>query len=120
MKGFVACVLAALPAFAAAALETPVHVALSYDEEVGCLGAPALIADLAPAGRRGSAFGWYNLALGLGALPASLLFGALWDARGSAFAFTTGAVLALTAALGVVSLVPSLAPGSASPRPASG
>ena len=47
MKGFVACVLAALPAFAAAALETPVHVALSYDEEIGCKGAGDLVALLA-------------------------------------------------------------------------
>ncbi|HEX6863863.1 MAG TPA: MFS transporter, partial [Thermoanaerobaculia bacterium] len=35
----------------------------------------ALVADLVPADRRGAAFGWYNLALGVGALPASLLFG---------------------------------------------
>ena len=37
----------------------------------------ALVADLVPAERRGTAFGWYNLAIGLGALPASLLFGIL-------------------------------------------
>ena len=43
MKGFSACILALAPAFAAAELKRPVHVALSYDEEVGCLGAPALI-----------------------------------------------------------------------------
>lgn len=65
----------------------------------------ALIADLAPADRRGGAFGWYNLALGLGALPASLLFGAIWDAKGSPAAFAFGAVLALAASLGVALLV---------------
>jgi acetylornithine deacetylase len=43
MKGFLACALAAAPAFAAARLKRPIHFALSYDEEVGCLGAPALI-----------------------------------------------------------------------------
>lgn len=43
MKGFSACILALAPAFAAAELKKPVHIALSYDEEVGCLGAPALI-----------------------------------------------------------------------------
>lgn len=43
MKGFSACILALAPAFAAADLKKPVHIALSYDEEVGCLGAPALI-----------------------------------------------------------------------------
>lgn len=47
MKGFVACVLAALPAFAAADPLTPVHVALSYDEEIGCKGAGDLVAAVA-------------------------------------------------------------------------
>lgn len=50
MKGFLALSLAALPAFRAAGLKRPVHLAFSYDEEVGCLGAPdlirALVADL--------------------------------------------------------------------------
>ena len=50
MKGFIACALAAAPGFAAAALTRPIHFALSYDEEIGCLGAPAMIARLA-AGR---------------------------------------------------------------------
>jgi acetylornithine deacetylase len=43
MKGFLACALAAAPGFAAAKLKRPIHFALSYDEEIGCLGAPALI-----------------------------------------------------------------------------
>ncbi len=43
MKGFIACALAAAPDFAAADLARPVHFAFSYDEEVGCLGAPSLI-----------------------------------------------------------------------------
>ncbi|MCW5724723.1 MAG: acetylornithine deacetylase [Maricaulaceae bacterium] len=47
MKGFVACALAAAPAFAAADLKRPVHFAFSYDEEVGCLGAPAMIERIA-------------------------------------------------------------------------
>ncbi|NND50280.1 MAG: acetylornithine deacetylase [Rhizobiales bacterium] len=38
MKGFLATVLAEVPAFVAAGLKRPVHIALSYDEEVGCLG----------------------------------------------------------------------------------
>ncbi len=46
MKAFVACCLAAMPAIAAAALQRPIHIALSYDEEVGCFGVPRLIADL--------------------------------------------------------------------------
>lgn len=43
MKGFIACVLAHAPLFKSAAIQTPVHIALSYDEEVGCLGAPDLV-----------------------------------------------------------------------------
>ncbi|MDQ3515160.1 MAG: MFS transporter [Gemmatimonadota bacterium] len=54
----------------------------------------ALVADLVPAAQRGSAFGWFHLAIGLGALPASLLFGLLWDRSGAATAFLTGAGLA--------------------------
>ncbi len=43
MKGFIASVLAHVPHFKAAASATPIHIALSYDEEVGCLGAPDLV-----------------------------------------------------------------------------
>lgn len=43
MKGFVACVLAHVPLFKSSATQTPVHIALSYDEEVGCIGAPDLV-----------------------------------------------------------------------------
>jgi acetylornithine deacetylase len=44
MKGFIASVLANIPCFKKAATATPVHIALSYDEEVGCRGAPDLVA----------------------------------------------------------------------------
>lgn len=47
MKGFIACVLAAVPHFKAANLQRPIHLAFSYDEEVGCLGAPDMIRQLA-------------------------------------------------------------------------
>jgi predicted MFS family arabinose efflux permease len=57
----------------------------------------ALVADLAPRESRGFAFGLYNAVLGIGALLASLLFGVLWNAYGSAVAFGTGAGLALAA-----------------------
>jgi len=46
MKGFVAACLAAAEGFAAADLARPVHIALSYDEEIGCLGVQRLIDDL--------------------------------------------------------------------------
>ena len=62
----------------------------------------ALIADLVVLERRGTAFGWYNLAIGLGALPASLMFGFVWDRAGPGTAFVMGASLALAAALGLL------------------
>jgi acetylornithine deacetylase len=43
MKGFLALALAAAPDLAAVELKRPVHLAFSYDEEVGCLGAPDMI-----------------------------------------------------------------------------
>jgi MFS family permease len=61
----------------------------------------ALVADLAPADRRGSAFGFYNLAISLGALPASVIFGAVWDGYGPSIAFSVGAAIALAAALAI-------------------
>ncbi|KDN14858.1 acetylornithine deacetylase (ArgE) [Snodgrassella communis] len=46
MKGFIASVLAAVPAMQAARLKRPLHIALSFDEEIGCLGAPIMLAEL--------------------------------------------------------------------------
>lgn len=45
MKGFLAVVLALIPELHANSRKDPVHLAFSYDEEVGCIGAPLLIAD---------------------------------------------------------------------------
>jgi acetylornithine deacetylase len=47
MKSYIATVLAMTPRFLAADLKAPVHFALSYDEEVGCIGVRGLIEDLA-------------------------------------------------------------------------
>jgi acetylornithine deacetylase len=47
MKGFLALSLAAAPLFASGRLKRPVHFAFSYDEEIGCLGAPDMIRALA-------------------------------------------------------------------------
>ena len=46
MKGFIASVLAAVPAFLTQPLRMPVHLAFSYDEEVGCLGVRSMLAAL--------------------------------------------------------------------------
>ena len=66
----------------------------------------ALVADMVPADRRGAAFGWYYLAIGIGALPASLLFGFVWDKAGSPVAFTMGAILAAVSAIGLLFVTP--------------
>ncbi|HAU5563494.1 TPA: acetylornithine deacetylase [Serratia fonticola] len=47
MKGFIACMLAAVPHFLAQPLTQPLHLAISYDEEVGCLGVRTLLEALA-------------------------------------------------------------------------
>ncbi|AZF21924.1 acetylornithine deacetylase [Pseudomonas sp. R3-52-08] len=47
MKGYIACVLALVPELVEARLRLPVHIALSYDEEVGCLGVRSLLDVLA-------------------------------------------------------------------------
>ncbi len=54
MKGFIACALTLLPQVVELSnkgeLHRPLHLALSFDEEVGCLGAPLILADLAEQG----------------------------------------------------------------------
>jgi len=61
----------------------------------------ALVADLAPSGGRGRAFGWYHGVTGAVALPAGLLTGWLWEVHGSAVALSTCAAFAGAAALGL-------------------
>lgn len=57
-----------------------------------------LVANLVGPEQRGLAFGWFNFAIGIATLPASLMFGALYQAWGPLAAFGTGAGLALVAA----------------------
>jgi acetylornithine deacetylase len=52
MKGFVAACLSAIPDFQARRLARPLHLFISYDEEVGCFGAQRLIQDLDESGLR--------------------------------------------------------------------
>ncbi|HYQ91465.1 MAG TPA: MFS transporter, partial [Candidatus Competibacteraceae bacterium] len=59
----------------------------------------ALVADLAPPARLGTAYGWFNLTTGILLLPASLLFGGVWQAAGPPVAFGMAAGCALLAAL---------------------
>lgn len=46
VKGFIACALAVAPELAASSMKRPVHLAVTFDEEIGCRGAPILITDL--------------------------------------------------------------------------
>jgi acetylornithine deacetylase len=55
MKGFDALALAAVPMALAAGVKRPLQIALSYDEELGCLAAPAMIAEMARTLPRASA-----------------------------------------------------------------
>jgi MFS family permease len=59
----------------------------------------AMVADLAGAGRRGRAFGWYNATVGSMSLPASALFGLLYGRLGAVAAFGAAAALAFVASM---------------------
>jgi MFS family permease len=59
----------------------------------------ALVGDLVPCEQRGYAYGWFHLCVGMGALPASLLFGLIWQATGAGPAFGFGALMSGLAAL---------------------
>lgn len=78
----------------------------------------AYLADLAAPAERGNAFGWYNFAVGVGALPASLLFGMIWQKASPQAAFYVGAGLACLAALLLSAWAPpSPAPKTTAPEP---
>jgi MFS family permease len=59
----------------------------------------ALVADLVESKKRGTAFGFYNLAFSISVLPASLVFGALWTGFGAAAAFLVSAFISICAAI---------------------
>ena len=62
----------------------------------------ALVADLVPERLRGTAYGIFNAALGVAALPASIIAGLLWDWYGPAAPFLFGAVLSIMATIGLL------------------
>jgi len=66
----------------------------------------AQVADLVGPLARGRAFGWLHGLIGFAALPASALFGTLWQAFGSRVAFLAGAGAASAAAVALLALVP--------------
>ena len=70
----------------------------------------ALVADIAPGHLLGTAYGWYNLVCGIMLLPASLLFGWLWQTitPEAAFSFSTGCALLAAALLRLWVNVPTM------------
>jgi MFS family permease len=62
----------------------------------------AFVSDLVPENRKGTAFGMYNFAVAVGALPASMLMGALYQWAGPHWAFGTGATMALVSSIGLL------------------
>lgn len=73
----------------------------------------ALVADAAPAERRGSAFGLFNLIGGIALLTASMVAGALWDRIGASATFYAGASFAGMGLLGLLVQI-RFTPGTAS------
>ncbi len=61
----------------------------------------AFVADLVPAERRGTAYGWYNGVLSIALLPASLIAGWIWSAISPAATFYFGSAMAFIAALAI-------------------
>ena len=72
----------------------------------------AYLADMADPALKGAAFGWYNFAVGSGALPASLLFGLIWQRLGGVAPFLFGAALSGCAAILLLVLVKPAAAGA--------
>ena len=92
-------------AFVALFLVYGIHFALAEGAE------KALVADLTPPHREGTAFGLYNGVLGVGMLIASIAFGVVYDRVSPAAAFTMGAGLSATAAV-LLLVVPLSRPAS--------
>jgi MFS family permease len=67
----------------------------------------ALASDYVPAALRASGVGWYNTAVGLSGLVASLVAGQLWDHAGHTSVFLFGAVTAVIGAIALLVLVPT-------------
>ncbi|MDP2480745.1 MAG: MFS transporter [Candidatus Palauibacterales bacterium] len=82
---------------------------LVYGLFYGLTEAPerAYVAQMAPEGLRSTAYGTFHFAVGLAALPASLLFGAVWELASPEAAFLTGAGVGVAAAALLLLLTPS-------------
>ncbi len=70
----------------------------------------AIVADTAPADRRGTAYGFFNLVSGIAMLVASGLAGLLWDRLGASFTFYAGAAFSVAALIGLSGLMRPASP----------
>ncbi len=66
----------------------------------------ALVADLVPDDKRGTAYGLYNLAFGITVFPASLIFGLIWNQFGAPTAFIFSSMISVVAALLLLTVKP--------------
>lgn len=67
----------------------------------------AMVADMVQEEKRGTAYGLYNLAIGITVFPASLLFGLLWDELGASSAFLISALISIFAAVLLLTVRPA-------------
>ncbi len=67
--------------------------------------AKALVADVVTSSRRGTAYGVYNMVIGITLLPASILAGYLWQTFSPATAFYFGSTMAFIASIGLLFLL---------------
>lgn len=65
----------------------------------------AFVADLVDPEKRGTAYGFYNLAYGITVFPASLLFGLLWNQFGAATAFVASSSISMISAVLLLTMV---------------
>jgi MFS family permease len=81
-----------------------IGVFIVYGASIGILEPTerAWVSELSAVEKRGTAFGFYHAAIGFGALPASIMFGFLWNRFGQFTAFLTGAGLAVASSVIVV------------------
>jgi len=90
--------------------KTPLHIWLLFAAYGFFFGLTesaekAFVADLVKQDVRGSAYGTYSFAIGVGALPASLLMGLIWQKFGVIIAFSSGAIMALISSVLLLILV---------------
>ncbi len=64
----------------------------------------AMVADLVPKGKRGTAYGFYNLAFSITVFPASIIFGAIWTTFGAEAAFLMSAIVSVCAAVFLITI----------------